>query len=138
MSDSTAIGNEVTILREKVFHDVAKFMLACDHRIKDQHTWELYWNLAGEEIYELMEADSLVSELDGIIDSIWTLVGYGLARGYDMAGAWSEVARSNHEKIGADGVCVKDINGKVQKPVGWRAPDLLPFVPEESNIITIS
>ena len=75
MNDSTAIGDEVTILREKVFHDVAKFMLACDHRIKDQQTWELYWNLCGEEINELMTADSLVSELDGIIDSIWVLIG---------------------------------------------------------------
>lgn len=136
MNDSTAIGDEVTILREKVFHDVAKFMLACDHRIKDQQTWELYWNLCGEEINELMTADSLVSELDGIIDSIWVLIGYGLARGYDMGGAWAEVARSNHAKITEAGVCTKDINGKVQKPAGWTPPNLLPFVPEESVIIT--
>jgi hypothetical protein len=123
-------------LREKVFHDVARFMMACDHRMKDQQTWELYWNLCGEEINELMTADSLVSELDGIIDSIWVLIGYGHARGYDMAGAWAEVARSNHAKINDDGVCTKDINGKVQKPVGWTPPNLLPFVPEESKIIT--
>lgn len=136
LSSETFNANEVVILREKVMHDVAKFMLACDHRMKDQQTWELYWNLCGEEINELMTADSLVSELDGIIDSIWVLIGYGLARGYDMGGAWAEVARSNHAKIGPDGVCIKDINGKVQKPVGWTPPNLLPFVPEESKIIT--
>lgn len=116
--------------------DVARFMLACDHRLKDQDTWELYWNLCGEELTELMDADSLVDELDGILDSIWTLIGYGLARGYDMSGAWAEVARSNLDKIGADGTCKKDLNGKVMKPEGWKPPNLLPFIPEESPIIT--
>ena len=135
-TSETNLGSEVTILRERAFHDVARFMLACDHRFKDQMTWELYWNLCGEEINELMNADSLVSELDGIIDSIWVLIGYGLARGYDMNGAWAEVARSNLEKINHDGVCEKDLNGKVMKPAGWRPPNLLPFIPEESKIVT--
>jgi predicted HAD superfamily Cof-like phosphohydrolase len=116
--------------------DVATFMQACGHRFKDQDTWELYWNLTGEELNELMAADSLITELDGILDTIWTLIGYGLARGYDMQGAWNEVARSNLAKINERGVCVKDINGKVQKPEGWRPPNLLPYIPEESRIIT--
>lgn len=134
--ESTSVGNVSTHLPDHPIRDVARFMLACDHRLKDQHTWELYWNLCGEKLNELMQADSLVSELDGIIDSIWVLIGYGLARGYDMSGAWAEVARSSLDKIGPDGLCVKDLNGKVQKPVGWRPPNLLPFIPEESKIIT--
>lgn len=121
---------------ETIFHDVARFMSACDHRIKDQDTWELYWGLAGEELNELMNADTLEEELDGIIDSIWTLIGYGLARGYDMSGAWNEVARSNLYKIAENGSCVKDINGKVQKPAGWRGPNLAPFIPAEDRIIS--
>ena len=125
MSDSTAIGDEVTILREKVFHDVAKFMLACDHRIKDQHTWELYWNLCGEEINERMTADSLVSELDGIIDSIWVLIGYGLSRGWPMNEGWAEVARSNMAKIDpTTGAVLRRSDGKILKPEGWTPPDL--------------
>lgn len=137
MSDSTtSIGDEVTILRERAFHDVARFMAACDHRIKDQNTWELYWNMAGDDIHALMTADTLDAELSGIVNSIWTLVGYGLARGYDVSGAWGEVARANLSKIGSNGICAKDINGKVLSPDGWRGPNLLDFLPEESLIVT--
>lgn len=134
-SQSTA-KIESTSDNETIFHDVSRFMAACDHRIKDQDTWELYWGLAGEELNELMNADTLEDELDGIIDSIWTLIGYGLARGYDMSGAWNEVARSNLDKISENGSCIKDINGKVQKPANWRKPDLSPFIPLESKIIS--
>lgn len=136
MTEESITPPSTTILRERMIHDVSQFMAACDHRVKDQDTWELYWNLAGEELNELMTADSLVDELDGIIDSIWTLIGYGVARGYDMRGAWAEVARSNLDKITPEGVVIKDITGKVKKPEGWRPPDLTPFVPEESRIIT--
>jgi predicted HAD superfamily Cof-like phosphohydrolase len=134
--ENTSAANAMTHRPDHPIRDVSRFMLACDHRLKDQNTWELYWNLCGEELTELMDADSLDKELDGIIDSIWCLIGYGLARGYDMSGAWAEVARSNLDKIGANGVCIKDLNGKVQKPEGWRPPDLSPFIPEDSPIIT--
>lgn len=125
---------DFNLKRDNVVHDVARFMLACDHRLNDAETWELYWNLAGEELKELMDADTLVDELDGIIDSIWTLIGYGLARGYDVQGAWNEVARSNLAKIHSNGQCIKDVNGKVVKPAGWTPPNLYPFIPKDSKL----
>jgi predicted HAD superfamily Cof-like phosphohydrolase len=125
---------DLNLRRDNMVHDVARFMLACDHRLSDTETSKLYWNLAGEELKELMDADNFVDELDGIIDSIWTLIGYGLARGYDIQGAWNEVARSNLAKINSDGQCAKNADGKVIKPAGWTPPNLYPFAPKDFKL----
>lgn len=39
--------------------------------------------------------------------------------------AWKEVTRSNMAKISPSGKVIKNLQGKVQKPEGWTAPDLL-------------
>jgi predicted HAD superfamily Cof-like phosphohydrolase len=50
-------------------------------------------------------------------------------KGYDVDGAWAEVARSNLCKIDAvTGKVIKNKNGKVMKPDGWTPPNLKPFV----------
>lgn len=47
-------------------------------------------------------------------------------RFYDFEGAWDEVHRSNLDKfrLGAQ----KDKYGKVKKPLGWKAPNLKPYI----------
>lgn len=40
-----------------------------------------------------------VEELDGCADLIWVIIGYCLSKGWDIKGAFSEVARSNMSKI---------------------------------------
>lgn len=109
---------------ETMIDHVSKFMKACDHKHQDQDTWELYWVLCGEELQELMAASSLNEELDAICDAIWVLIGYGLARGYDMNKAWAEVARSNMAKIHEDGTVKRREDGKILKPEGWTPPNL--------------
>ena len=50
-------------------------------------------------------------------------------RGYDVHGAWNEVARSNLAKINPEtGKVNKREDGKVLKPVGWTPPKLEQFV----------
>jgi predicted HAD superfamily Cof-like phosphohydrolase len=50
-------------------------------------------------------------------------------KGYDVEGAWNEVARSNLAKIdAATGKVVKREDGKVLKPEGWTAPKLDTFI----------
>lgn len=66
--------------------------------------------------------------LDADVDLAWVTIGSALSQGADVLGAMREVARANLDKIGPDGSVLKDENGKVKKPVGWRGPDNSPFV----------
>ena len=50
-------------------------------------------------------------------------------QGYDVEGAWKEVARSNLAKINPEtGKVIKNENGKVMKPDGWTPPQLEQFI----------
>jgi len=66
--------------------------------------------------------------LDADIDLAWVTIGSALSQGADVLGAMREVARANLDKIGPDGSVIKDENGKVKKPAGWRGPDNSPFI----------
>lgn len=96
--------------------------------------------------------------LDADIDLAWVTVGAALSSGADVLGAMREVARANLDKLvgcdecespdkeirendavvcrardcnGTGIIALKDANGKVRKPEGWRAPDIAPFVCQE-------
>jgi len=66
--------------------------------------------------------------LDADVDLAWVTIGSALSQGADVIGAMREVARANLDKIGPDGTVLKDENGKVKKPAGWRGPDNSPFI----------
>lgn len=68
-----------------------------------------------------------VAELtDAVIDSIYVLVGALVALGLPVEDAWREVQRANMAKF-KDGL-IKDEAGKVQKPEGWKPPDIWEIV----------
>jgi len=69
--------------------------------------------------------------LDGMIDCAWVAFGAALSTSINAAGAWNEVARANFDKYPGGNV-IRAADGKILKPVGWRGPDLLPFV-EQMN-----
>lgn len=111
--------------------DVKDFMEAAGHLDGSEEVAELYASLVAEEFKELVEASENgdhVEVLDGLIDTIWCLMGYGISLGYNMTGAWKEVYESNMSKIGEDGTVELDENGKVMKPKGYFKPDLTKFV----------
>lgn len=81
-----------------------------------------------------VESGDREAMLDADVDLAWVTVGSALSQGADLLGAMREVARANLDKIGPDGTVLKDENGKVKKPAGWRGPDIAPYVLRETAV----
>lgn len=117
-----------------VFHDQEKFMQACDQTVGEfnQEQYKLYLNLMEEEWKELKSAlllEDSVEQLDALLDFIVVTVGAIHSAGFNGAGGWHEVMRTNFAKIDPEtGKVRKREDGKVLKPEGWVAPNLTPFV----------
>ena len=114
-----------------MYTDVQIFLSACDQGVNEENA-KLYLNLIKEEFQELMDANIAndeIERLDACMDLIWVVLGYCIAKGYDVNGAWNEVALSNLKKINkATGKVIKNEAGKVMKPEGWKPPDLSKFI----------
>lgn len=113
-----------------MYSDVVKFIEACDQKPSEE-TFKLYSKLIEEEFQEFCVAFHMkdeVEQLDACMDMIWVILGYCHLKGYDVDGAWSEVARSNHAKIDPQtGKVIKRDDGKILKPADWTPPDLKSF-----------
>lgn len=116
------------------FEQVSTFLQACDQTVGDNNhkQAELYIKLVEEEYDELGDAraaNDSVEELDACCDLIWVTIGYALSRGWDISGAFNEVARSNMSKIDPNtGKVIKRDDGKVLKPVTFSSPELKKFL----------
>lgn len=114
-----------------MYNDVVKFIEACDQE-KSIGNASLYRNLIAEEFNEFIQANNKndeVEKLDACMDMIWVILGFCYMKGYDVQGAWNEVARSNLAKINPEtGKVIKREDGKVLKPEGWTPPELKQFV----------
>ena len=113
------------------FDDVDIFGTACD-QAPSADNYAMYLNLITEEYTELQEAvdanDSL-EQLDALVDILVVTIGAIRAAGWDGAGAWEEVMRTNFAKIDpVTGKVRKREDGKVLKPEGWQAPQLEKFL----------
>lgn len=119
---------------------VRTFMAAANQPEGDFETAKLYSEIITPEEYrertdawQLIKLDHnnprhRIEHLDGIIDSIWCLIAEGLAMGYDVEGAFNEVARSNLSKIMSNGMIQKAPTGKVMKPATYFPPDLSKYI----------
>ena len=122
------------------FEHVRKFMLAGDQCIDgtDTKAAELYDNLVKEETDEFWDGirnGDDIETLDAICDSIWVLVGYAHTRGWNIIGAFEEVARSNMSKVDtSSGKLLKREDGKIIKDDGYSPPDLACFVRPPSRM----
>jgi predicted HAD superfamily Cof-like phosphohydrolase len=66
-----------------------------------------------------------VGLLDGICDTTVVVMGMAALAGLPYDDGMDCVNASNLAKINpATGVCIKDAGGKIQKPEGWKKPDL--------------
>jgi len=111
-----------------MYNDVKTFIEACDQERNIRNIF-LYANLIEEEYDEFCGAQTQVEALDACMDMIWVILGYCYMQGYDVEGAWKEVARSNLAKINPEtGKVIKNENGKVMKPDGWTPPQLEQFI----------
>ena len=114
-----------------MYNDVVKFIEACDQP-KTTSNAILYAMLIDEEYKEFdnafTECDE-VEQLDACMDMIWVILGYCYMKGWNVDGAWNEVARSNLSKINPEtGKVIKREDGKVLKPEGWTPPSLEQFI----------
>jgi len=65
--------------------------------------------------------------IDADFDTAWVSIGALIAVSPDPQGAIAHGTFTNMDKI-RDGVCVKDANGKIQKPGDWQKPVFDPYV----------
>jgi hypothetical protein len=94
-----------------------------------QNRWEMLMGTHGEIMeYMVAEArDDLVEAVDGLIDSMWVMMGTLLTYvGADCArDLMNEVARANLSKVDGS-LAPLELNdkGKVVKPEAWEPPDI--------------
>ena len=111
-----------------MYKDVVKFIEACDQK-QNISNIDLYSHLIEEEYDEFSFSMNDEEALDACMDMIWVILGYCYMKGWNVDGAWNEVARSNLAKIDSKtGKVLKSFDGKVMKPKGWKAPNLKPFL----------
>ena len=116
------------------FRDQEKFMRACDQSVEgfNQDQFKLYVNLIDEEFKELKEAinnNDMLETLDALEDILVVTIGAIHSAGMDGEGAWKEVMKTNFAKIDSEtGKVRKREDGKVLKPLGWKAPELAQFL----------
>lgn len=117
-------------------HDVMKFIQSIGQidgmgAVQDDRTVPIYENLVDEEYKEFIDAPTDDNKLQEAMDLVWVALGYCIARGWDVDGAWKELTRSNMSKLQVDpatGVLKRRSDGKVLKPDGWVKPDFTPFI----------
>ena len=113
------------------FRDQEKFMRACDQTVGTENTeqYKLYLDLIEEEVQELKDSTTPVDDLDALVDILVVTIGAIHSMGADAEGAWREVMATNFAKIDkVTGRVRKREDGKVLKPTGWTAPDLMKYV----------
>jgi predicted HAD superfamily Cof-like phosphohydrolase len=120
------------------FRDQEKFMKACGQTVGgefDKDQFNLYVSLIEEECNELADAiraHDQVETLDALVDILVVTIGAIHSMGADGEGAWKEVMNTNFAKIDKKtGKVRKREDGKVLKPVGWKAPELAQFIKGE-------
>lgn len=113
------------------FRDQEKFMRACGQTIEthNESQYKMYQDLIKEEVLELQTAHDMESELDALIDILVVTIGAIHSAGFDAEGAWKEVMKTNFAKIDKKtGMVRKREDGKVLKPLGWKAPNLSKYL----------
>ena len=120
------------------FRDQEKFMNACGQSTTElnEAQYKLYCDLIDEEYNDEFKTalanNDRVEQLDALIDILVVTIGAIHSGGFDAEGAWKEVMSTNFAKIDKDtGLVRKREDGKVLKPVGWKAPELAQFIKGE-------
>lgn len=133
-----------------IFEQQAEFMEACDQYVGDiteeyvndeRADKELYlWaKLIDEEYIELNEAirdfinpfntsidpeDTLVNVSSEAIDLIYVTLGLLNNLGVNGQDVFDAIHKANMDKVGVDGKVIKNSDGKVLKPDGWKPADI--------------
>ena len=118
---------------KKQIDQVRHFMKAAG-QLDENHLdmQDLYHNLIAEEYGEFRQEgvyEGTANELKELCDLIWVLYGYAIIKGYNLTGAFNEVAKSNMSKIDlVTGKVIKRADGKVEKPSYYKPADVSEYV----------
>jgi predicted HAD superfamily Cof-like phosphohydrolase len=120
---------------KQAIQDVAMFHAMTDTPI-NKHPWlltrgrvNLRWSLIDEEVNKelkpAMEAGDMVGIADGIVDSIYVLIGAALEYGIPLEKVWDAVQTANMAKRDpVTGKVRRREDGKILKPEGWQPPNI--------------
>lgn len=100
-------------------------------RVADKRLVTVYENLVDEEYYEFINSTSDANKLNEAVDLVWVVLGYCIARGWDVQGAWEELTLANMSKVQVDettGGIKRRADGKILKPDDWKTPNMSPFL----------
>ena len=122
---------------EHPFAQVEQFLIAFDQTVDKDNDQQrvLYAKLISEEFAEFLQAyfeKDNVEQLDAVCDLVWVLIGYAKSRGWDIEGAFDEVARSNMSKLDPQtGKPIKREDGKIMKGEKYFATSLEKYLIKE-------
>jgi predicted HAD superfamily Cof-like phosphohydrolase len=117
----------------KEFHKGFGCVIQEQPHLTDTETALLRSRLMISEVAETVEAISkkdLVEILDGLIDTLYVVVGTAVSYGFGdiLNEAFMEVHKNNMSKLGPDGKPLKDASGKIIKPTNYKPVDLKHFL----------
>ena len=120
---------------EKMIEMVSQFMKASDQEVKnkpsnvDNNVSSLRYNLMSEENKEYLIScmqDDKVEILDALIDKAYVLFGTVASHGMinEFVKGFQLVHENNMTKVGSNGKVLKNPDGKILKPQGFKPVDL--------------
>ena len=111
----------------KHFHVFFERRVGSEPALPDRDDQELRLLLVWEEYEELRlahDAEDIIEIADAIADLIYVACGMAVAYGIPLNEVWDEVHSSNMRKVDSRGRPIFREDGKVLKPVNWKAPDV--------------
>lgn len=127
---------EKQLLQVRNFQEAFNAPLPEKPRMLNKHRAALRQRLLQEEVDELKDSKNLIDVADALSDILYITFGtaheYGLADRLSML--FDEVHESNMTKLGEDGKPIYREDGKVLKPVGYRAPNLRPIIERDFTV----
>jgi len=115
------------------FHRAFGCMIGDTPQLVDSATALLRVRLMTSELSETIEAiavGDMVEILDGLVDTMYVVVGTAIVYGMGdiLAEAFNLVHENNMSKVDEDGSVHHDANGKVIKPANYKPVDLRPLL----------
>lgn len=124
---------------DEMLEMVAQFQVATDQSVNLEPTLlsvkesNLRYELMAEENKEYFSAvvtKDKVEILDAVVDQMYILLGTINSHGMQSVflEAFDRVHQNNLTKIGSDGKVLRDPNGKILKPTGFKPVDLTDLI----------
>ena len=110
-------ADKLEILCERMKHDAP----LCNSEVMKRAAYIL------EETIELLRAKTIEDQADALADIQYFTIGTHTLMGVTPEKIFDIVAEANLGKIMPDGTVLRDENGKIQKPEGWKEK----YAPEE-------